>query len=415
MGSGSAGAKDPNLRIALLAYTFPRGMGYIGNMLPRYLARLGADVHYITMDLPHYFQNTERIQSYGSFAGLDIMQPGAIETYDGFTLHGLGHSTSFGQMRFVGLENKLRQMRVDVVQSFLAVGWPPLQAARMRRKYGFSLFTANHTTASVFPLAQRASHSLSPARIRNGLTRFAPGRYISHNSVKCYAATVDCARVAIEFFGVEPQKVALAPLGVDTDLFWPIRSAADYSERLAVRAELGVSEEEVLFIYTGQFTQGKNPLLLADAVQEVERRGLPARALFIGDGPQASALAARNKAIVRPFMPNTSLPRYYRAADAGVWPTQESTSMLDAAACGLPIVVNDTLRAVERIRGNGIQYRLNDVSDLARVLVTLMDVHKRVELGSLGAVRMVREFSWRDLAARRLADYEASLKKVRLR
>ena len=58
--------------------------------------------------------------------------------------------------------------------------------------------------------------------------------------------------------------------------------------------------------------------------------------------------------------------------------------MLDAAACGLPVVVNDTLRATERINGNGLQYRLNDVDDLVRVLSTLM-------------------------AARRLVDYEASL------
>jgi len=41
------------------------------------------------MDLPHYFQNTDRINSYGTFDGLDVMQRGAIEAYDGFTLHAL--------------------------------------------------------------------------------------------------------------------------------------------------------------------------------------------------------------------------------------------------------------------------------------------------------------------------------------
>jgi glycosyltransferase involved in cell wall biosynthesis len=402
------------LRVAILAYTFPRGMGYIGNMLPRYLARLGADVHYITMDLPHYFQNTDRINSYGTFDGLDIMKPGAVEAYDGFTLHGLGHSSSLGQMKFVGLEQKLRELRVDVVQSLLAIGWPPLQAARMRRKFGFSLFTANHTTASVFPLAQQVSRMFSPARIKNFFTRFTPGRYISRESVKCYAATVDCAQVAVDFFGVEREKIELAPLGVDTDLFWPIRTDADRADRSGLRGELGVSEQEVLFIYTGQFTDSKNPILLADAIQDMAGRGLPVRALFVGDGAQASGIAARKNTIVRPFMPNISLPRFYRAADVGVWPTQESTSMLDAAACGLPVVVNDTLRAVERIDGNGLQYRLNDVGDLVRVLSTLLDAPRRVQLGSRGAMRMEREFSWRDLATRRLVDYEASLRRAPL-
>jgi glycosyltransferase involved in cell wall biosynthesis len=397
------------VRIAILAYTFPRGMGYIGNMLPKHLARLGAEVHYLTMDLPHYFQSTDRISSYGTFTGLEVVQPGAVEAYDGFTLHGLGHRAAFGQMKYVGLEHKLRELRVDVVQSLLAIGWPALQAAQLRKELGYTLFTANHTTASVFPLAQRPGSALSPARVRNFGTRFLPGRYVSLRSVKCYAATTDCARVAIDFFGVERAKIVVAPLGVDTDLFEPVRTEAHAAERRSLRAELGVAESDILFVYSGQFTAGKNPLLLAEAVEEMREHGLPARALFIGDGAQAAKIAARRSAIIRPFMANASLPRFYRAADVGVWPTQESTSMLDTAACGLPVVVNDTLRATERIAGNGLQYRLNDRADLVRALTRLLDARLRQQLGAVGAQRMIAEFSWRDLVARRLRDYQASL------
>ena len=57
---------------------------------------------------------------------------------------------------------------------------------------------------------------------------------------------------------------------------------------------------------------------------------------------------------VNPFIALSELPRFFRSADIGIWPTQEFMSMLDAAACGLPIVVNDTLKAVERIEGNGL-------------------------------------------------------------
>lgn len=378
-------------------------------MLPRHLARLGADVHYLTMDLPHYFQASDRIHSYGTFAGLDVVQPGTVETYDGFTVHGMGHQSSLGQMKYADFEQKLAELRADVVQSLLTIGWPALQAARARSRFGYSLFTANHTTASVFPLAQSDSFMLSRARMKNLFTRFLPGRYISHKTVKCYAATSDCAHVAVEFFGVERDKVELSPLGVDTDLFWPVRTPADRADRQALRAELGVAESEVLFIYSGQFTAAKNPLLLAQAVEEMALRGLRVRALFIGDGSQTGLIAAKRSAIVQGFMPNAQLPRFYRAADVGVWPTQESTSMLDAAACGLPIVVNDTLRAIERIEGNGVQYRLNDIQDLIRVLTGLLEPQLRQHLGAAGATRMVREFSWRDLAARRLRDYEASL------
>jgi glycosyltransferase involved in cell wall biosynthesis len=386
------------VRVAILFYSYPRGMGYIANMLPRYLARLGAEVHYLTMDLPHYFQNTARIDSYSGFQGADVVAPGSVESIDGYTLHGLGHRRVFGQMRYVDLAVKLAAIRPDVVQVFLAVGWPALDAALLGPRLGFRLFTANNTTASVFPLAQDPGHAWNPARIRNFAIRFAPGRAISMRTVKCYAATIDCADVAVRFLGVEPKKIAIAPLGVDTELFRPVTTGADAAERDELRAELGIAHDDTLLIYTGQFTAGKNPLLLAKV-----------RALFIGNGPQADEIRAVPGSIVKAFMPNADLPRYYRAAEVGVWPTQESTSMLDAAACGLPIVVNHTLQAVERIDGNGLQYRLNDLSDLVAVLTRLQDPGLRTTLGRTGALRMEQQFSWRDLAARRLADYQAAV------
>jgi glycosyltransferase involved in cell wall biosynthesis len=80
--------------------------------------------------------------------------------------------------------------------------------------------------------------------------------------------------------------------------------------------------------------------------------------------------------------------------------------MLDAAACGLPIVVNHTLQAVERIEGNGVTYRLGDLADLTEVLRQFISADRRHELGAAGAQKMQRQFSWRSLAASRLRDYE---------
>ena len=83
--------------------------------------------------------------------------------------------------------------------------------------------------------------------------------------------------------------------------------------------------------------------------------------------------------------------------------------MLDAAACGLPVVVNNTLRAVERIDGNGLTYELNDQASLESVLSRLLDRDARRQLGSVGARRMIEQFSWNALVQRRLSDYRASL------
>jgi glycosyltransferase involved in cell wall biosynthesis len=205
------------------------------------------------------------------------------------------------------------------------------------------------------------------------------------------------------------RKVAVVPLGVDTENFYPPRTAEDLARRAQIRAELGFAEEDIVCIYTGQFTDAKNPIVLARAVAMLRAGGRPVRGLFIGNGTQYRDLAACDGCVVLPFRPHRELPGYYRAADIGVWPTQESMSMLDAAACGLPIVVNDTLLAKERIEGNGISYRLNDAADLAEKIRLLSDPTFGHQLGEVGARRMTQLFSWNSVARHRLADYEAAL------
>ena len=108
-------------------------------------------------------------------------------------------------------------------------------------------------------------------------------------------------------------------------------------------------------------------------------------------------------------MPLFQLRDFYCAADIAVWPAQESMSMLDAAACGLPIVANDTMSAAERIDGNGISYRLNDLADMVQALLALQTPETRRRMGLCGAQKIVRDFSWESVAKQRLRDYEAAL------
>jgi glycosyltransferase involved in cell wall biosynthesis len=85
--------------------------------------------------------------------------------------------------------------------------------------------------------------------------------------------------------------------------------------------------------------------------------------------------------------------------------------MIDAAACGLPIIVNDTLQATERIDGNGITYKLGDLDDLIRAISSLGDNTLRRELGRAGAEKMLHHFSWKATARARLRDYDEALRK----
>jgi len=124
---------------------------------------------------------------------------------------------------------------------------------------------------------------------------------------------------------------------------------------------------------------------------------------------QKESIQAHPWCRVLDFMPFSKLGAYYRAADIGVWPTNESTSMLDAAACGIPIIVSDGIVYREHVEGNGIVYNMNNLDDLVNVLLSLRNPQERRRLGSFGAIKMESEFSWDSVARRRIRDYETAL------
>jgi glycosyltransferase involved in cell wall biosynthesis len=400
------------MRVILLSEFFLKDMGYLENLLPKYLARLGVETHVIATDLsPSYRQKSV---SGAMVRSSEQLPAGTVQARDGYTLHILGHKRVAGYMRMAGLREKLCSIRPDIVQTIAVVGWIPLDAALSQPLIGYKLFTGCHMAASVFPLAGKNLPWWNRERLACLLSRAVPGRFTSLFAEKCYGATTDCADVAVRFFGVPRNKINVCPLGVDVELFSPISNEEDVKARLELRQRLGFVESEIVCIYSGRFTVDKNPLLLAKAIAQLVRRGESFRGLFVGNGVQAQEISSCPGCIVHPYVPVQDLGKFFRAADIGAWPTQESMSMLDAAACGLPIVVNHTLAAKERIEGNGLIYRLNDVEDLIRVLLMLRDSQTRQHLGRVGALKMAHDFSWESIAKQRLRDYRFALSSERV-
>jgi glycosyltransferase involved in cell wall biosynthesis len=396
------------MKVVVLSETYAPDMGYLTTMLPRFMAREGAEVHLVVLDLAAYHYLPDFEQTYGRFLQRGS-EPGAVREVDGYQVHVLRHRRTLGFPRAVGLHDKLRELRPDVVYSSVAVGWLPLQAAFSRLTLGYRLFTGSHTAAILFPLARMRRPFLSAAGLRSMVTRWLPGRLVSLVTELCYAPTSDCGEIAWRFFGVQRRKVRVVHLGVDTDVFHPAGSAKDLEERAELRAALGFAPQDTVCVYSGKMTEAKNALIVAQAIEQLRGRGLPFRGLFIGDGLQRESIARFPSCVLVDFMPYRGLGRYYRAADIGVWPTIESTSMLDAAACALPLVVSDVIYR-DHVEGNGRVYRTNDLADMVRVLEELADPALRARLGAAGAAKMVERFNWQKIAAGRLDDFASSLR-----
>lgn len=204
-------------------------------------------------------------------------------------------------------------------------------------------------------------------------------------------------------------KTILRSLATDTVTFHPVETAADRASRQEVRARYGWTDEDVGCLYTGRFSRDKNPLLLAKAIDSLAATSNRFKALFVGEGVERDEIAACRNVSIVPFMTHDDLSLHYRAADIAVWPKQESMSMLDAAASGVPLLVSDQMGEPGRAAGNGRTYRENDVASLASVITELADPALRATLGAEGRRKMLAGFSWDQRARAMETDYLASL------
>jgi len=396
------------MRIVFSADWYSEGMGYMENVVPRRFAELGHEVYLISSTMQVYGDHSFYDDVYGKFLGKAILDPGE-KVVDGVKVIRLPISCWWKRFKIAkGRTRLIRSLDPDIVYA-----WDPRSFQTVLISFAawfsrYKLFTGNHTVASVYPAYYSYKSWSLYQRLYLRLSDTLFGWLAGLRTTICFSATPDACEIAHRFFGLPESKVRHLPLGLDTVLFRPGQGIEDDLSRQALRAELGIAPDELLCIYTGRLTEGKNPCCLAQAIALLRKGGHKFRALFLGEGEQREAIESVDGCIVKPFAPYRELAKYYRAADIGVWPRQESISMTDAAACALPIVVSNRMKAVERVSGNGVTYEENDASDLMRSLLGLRDADLRAQLGQCGAEKMRSAFSIETMADRMLLDFQAA-------
>jgi glycosyltransferase involved in cell wall biosynthesis len=298
-------------------------------------------------------------------------------------------------------------LKPDIIQTFNIDELATYDAAIVSQRHGFKLFTESHLHASVFP-----EHSLK-IRLKRFLNKYSKFlKLINDATVKCYPISTDAAEIAISYYRVPESKVKIQSLGVDTDLFKPCISESLKKERKELRTKLGFVDSDIVCIYTGRFTKDKNPHCLAQALHRLHNIDASYKGLFVGGGTSSDLnfIQSQSGCHVHPFVRVDKLPAFYRAADIGVWPAQESTSQLDAMACGLPIILSNKIKVFERVQGNGLLYEENNYVDLANKITELRDNHIRETMLQYGVDKIIKNYSWIVIAQERLKDYYQSMR-----
>jgi glycosyltransferase involved in cell wall biosynthesis len=398
------------MRIVFSSDVFSEQMGYHENVIPSTLASMGHEIYLVTSTMQAYGDHEFYDEVYGKFLGPRIVTPGRTEV-DGVTVIRLPIVLWWKRLKVVSKRVKvIRSLNPDIVYTYDPRSYQAVLLSLVSSFSSFKVFASAHTVATVYPAYYDYDSWSLASRMRLRLTDSLMGWLCSLNLKKCFAVTRDAAEIARKFFLVSSDKVEHLQLPLDTRRFTPLAASAEIAERIQFRAALGYEGSAIVCIYTGRLTPEKNPLCLAQAVGILRREELPFHALFVGSGNQANEISAMDGCHVMPFVPYKTLPTLFRAADVGVWPCQETNSNLDAASCGLPVLVSSRVQNSNKIPGR-MTYEENNPEDLALALRRLADPALREKLGHEGAAAMRKGCGSVQYAQKLLVEFGAALDK----
>ena len=213
----------------------------------------------------------------------------------------------------------------------------------------------------------------------------------------------DCRTVAdaAAAFGFPRENMVLFPWGVDLKVF---SRENGFEEGENLRANLGWEEHFVLLC-----NRSWAPLygvdLLAKAFAAAVQQGPRLRLLLVGDGPQAEEIheildpLGDKVQFVGRVSPD-SLPGYYHAADLFISPSHSdgsSISLLEAMACGRPVLVSDIPSNREWVIDglNGRLFADGSKADLTAKLVEIVTDPLLGDYGRQAHTTAVERADWR--------------------
>ncbi|MEP6619537.1 MAG: glycosyltransferase family 1 protein [bacterium] len=284
------------------------------------------------------------------------------------------------------VDRVLREFRPDIVHSATEFVIGRL-GARAARRQNVPLVTSYHTDFGKYVDA----YGLGMLRdvVTRSLARF-------HSSAARTYTPSGPAADTLREMGVS--RVVVWGRGVDTVVFSPLK------RRTALRAELGASDDAILFLHVGRLAaeKGVERILAAFAIARVRLAPRPVRLVIAGAGPKRDALmkdAPPDTLFLGHLDRTTELPALYATADAFLFASLTETLglvVLEAMASGTPVIAAPAGGVADHLvhEDNGLAYVGGDVNAFASAMVRIAeDDVLRAEL-SEGARRTADDMSW---------------------
>jgi phosphatidylinositol alpha 1,6-mannosyltransferase len=182
--------------------------------------------------------------------------------------------------------------------------------------------------------------------------------------------------------------------GVDIERFNPRARSNSW------RRKVGIAENEVVIGFVSRLVLEKGLRRMLDIFEALDKRGVKARVLIVGDGPARRELErSLPTAVFTGYLEGAELARAYASADVFLFPSDTETfgnATLEAMASGLPVVCAEATgnRSLVPHGQSGFRVPVSDVDGFAEALESLVEDHElRARMGAAGFER-AQSYSW---------------------
>jgi len=222
------------------------------------------------------------------------------------------------------------------------------------------------------------------------------------------------------YYNASPEKIGVAPCGVNLELFQPM-------ERAAARQSLGFDDNESIVLYVGRFDPIKGIDRLLEAVTHLQDHRRLRLVIIGGDGPDTAEyqnlqkmtrkLGIQNRVTFVGRIEQEHLPPYYSAADVLVVPSYyESFGLvgLESLACGTPVVAAEVgaMRSILQDGETGQIVTPAHPRSLAKAIEPFITGSSAKHLSADRVRASVLKFGWSNVAAAVIDEYDTLFRQM---
>ncbi|BCX13970.1 MAG: glycosyl transferase family 1 [Candidatus Dojkabacteria bacterium] len=205
-------------------------------------------------------------------------------------------------------------------------------------------------------------------------------------------------------YGIKPNLISTWRRGIDTNVFNP--NQKDLNLYINITKN---HNKNILFV--GRLVWYKGLQKLIEIYNHLETKRDDVNFIIIGDGPHKNKLQKHMpKAFFLGKLPHKQLPKFYASADCFLFTSDTETFgnvVLEAMACGCPVVVSDAGGPSELVTNNltGFKIKDNRASKYSEKIEEILDNPKIKDTLSKQGIKFAQSQSWEELTQKLINFY----------